>query len=81
MVPNVRAIRLQRDPDIRLGVRLHQTSTVDPFPEGAEGDQLTFIDGGSPDPVAKTPPNLTQGTYKYLCRIHPWMRGVFKVEK
>jgi plastocyanin len=39
------------------------------------------IDGGSPNPVSKTPPNLTPGTYTYFCRIHPWMRGVFKVEK
>jgi polyvinyl alcohol dehydrogenase (cytochrome) len=39
------------------------------------------IDGGSPDPVSKTPTNLKAGTYTYFCRIHPWMRGVFKVER
>ncbi|MFL5895001.1 MAG: PQQ-binding-like beta-propeller repeat protein [Thermoleophilaceae bacterium] len=39
------------------------------------------IDGGSPNPVSKTPKDLPPGTYTYFCRIHPWMRGVFKVEK
>lgn len=39
------------------------------------------IDGGSPNPVSQTPPNLEPGTYTYFCRIHPWMRGAFKVLK
>jgi len=26
-----------------------------------------------------TPANLSPGTYTFFCRIHPWMRGVFKV--
>jgi hypothetical protein len=26
-----------------------------------------------------TPSNLSPGTYTFYCRIHPWMRGVFKV--
>jgi hypothetical protein len=26
-----------------------------------------------------TPSNLSPGTYAFYCRIHPWMRGVFKV--
>jgi plastocyanin len=38
------------------------------------------IDGGTPDPVAQTPPTLPPGRYSYFCRIHPFMRGVFKVE-
>jgi polyvinyl alcohol dehydrogenase (cytochrome) len=39
-----------------------------------------LIDGGSPNPVSKTPPDLGAGQYRYFCRIHPWMRGEFKVE-
>jgi plastocyanin len=28
----------------------------------------------------KTPPNLSRGTYTYFCRIHPFMRGAFRVK-
>jgi plastocyanin len=38
------------------------------------------IDGGSPNPVAETPPDLAPGLYSYFCRIHPWMRGAFRIE-
>jgi plastocyanin len=27
----------------------------------------------------KTPANLPPGTYTFFCRIHPWMRGVFRI--
>ena len=27
----------------------------------------------------KTPRNLPPGTYTFFCRIHPWMRGVFRI--
>lgn len=26
-----------------------------------------------------TPTGLKPGTYTFYCRIHPWMRGVFRV--
>jgi len=39
------------------------------------------IDGGNPNPVAQTPPDLPVGKYSYFCRIHPWMRGAFEVIK
>ena len=29
----------------------------------------------------KTPKNLSPGTYTYFCRIHPFMRGAFRVVK
>ena len=29
----------------------------------------------------KTPPGLKSGTYTYFCRIHPFMRGAFRVKK
>ena len=38
-----------------------------------------LISGGSPNPEAKTPPDLKVGQYSYFCRIHPWMRGAFEV--
>jgi plastocyanin len=28
----------------------------------------------------QTPPNLDVGTYTYFCRIHPFMRGAFRVK-
>jgi plastocyanin len=28
-----------------------------------------------------TPGNLTPGTYTYFCRIHPFMRGAFRVKQ
>ena len=31
--------------------------------------------------VYKTPKNLSPGTYSYFCRIHPFMRGAFRVVK
>ena len=37
------------------------------------------IDGGSPNPMASTPADLPAGRYTYFCRIHPWMRGEFRV--
>jgi hypothetical protein len=27
----------------------------------------------------RTPKNLPPGTYTFFCRIHPWMRGVFRI--
>ncbi len=29
----------------------------------------------------RTPANLQPGTYTYFCRIHPFMRGAFRVQK
>jgi plastocyanin len=26
-----------------------------------------------------TPKRLAPGTYAFFCRIHPWMRGVFRI--
>jgi plastocyanin len=37
------------------------------------------IDGGTPDPVSSTPKDLPVGKYSYFCRIHPFMRGEFRV--
>jgi plastocyanin len=37
------------------------------------------IDGGTPDPVSSTPNDLPVGKYSYFCRIHPFMRGEFRV--
>ena len=28
----------------------------------------------------QTPANLSDGTYAYFCRIHPFMRGAFRVK-
>jgi len=31
-------------------------------------------------PFLETPQDLPSGTYTYFCRIHPFMRGAFRVE-
>jgi polyvinyl alcohol dehydrogenase (cytochrome) len=54
-----------------------------PHADGAwDSGTLGFdvIDGGSPNPVSETPPDLAPGLYSYYCRIHPWMRGAFRIE-
>ena len=54
-----------------------------PLPDGSwDSGTMGYdpVDGGSPSPVAQTPPDLTPGKYAYFCRIHPWMRGAFEVE-
>jgi plastocyanin len=38
------------------------------------------IDKGHMSPIAETPNDLKRGRYAYFCRVHPWMRGAFKVE-
>ena len=53
-----------------------------PLPDGTwDSGTLGYdlIDGGSPNPLASTPPDLDVGKYSYFCRIHPWMRGAFEV--
>jgi hypothetical protein len=54
----------------------------------ADGD-VSFESGtlGSVSPPAtgarqwRTPANLAPGTYTYFCRIHPFMRGAFRVKR
>jgi len=36
-------------------------------------------DGCVGETIFKTPKNLTPGTYAYFCRVHPFMRGAFRV--
>lgn len=38
-------------------------------------------DGCVGSTIYKTPKNLTPGTYAYFCRVHPFMRGAFRVVK
>jgi plastocyanin len=47
--------------------------------QNGNGDSI----GGAPasgTDTWKTPANLPDGTYTYFCRIHPFMRGAFRVE-
>ncbi len=47
-----------------------------------DSDTLGYdpIDGGTPNPRAQTPADMKPGLYTYFCRIHPWMRGAFRIE-
>jgi plastocyanin len=53
-----------------------------PHPDGVwDSGTLGYdlVDGGEPNPISRTPPDLAVGKYSYFCRIHPWMRGAFEV--
>jgi hypothetical protein len=50
--------------------------------------RLTDLGYGPPDVTAaanddtwETPPDLGPGTYSYFCRVHPFMRGAFRVKQ
>ena len=54
---------------------------ADDGPSAFDSGQLAM--GG--DPTANrvtwsTPTTLKQGTYHYFCRVHPFMRGAFRVK-
>lgn len=49
--------------------------------EGVGGLAATFRTGCVGTPVWETPSTLTAGTYAYFCRVHPFMRGAFRVVK
>lgn len=60
------------------------TGIAYPIPDG----RYTFDSGqlGTHTPAVgrvtwQTPPNLPVGTYTYFCRIHPFMRGAFRVRR
>jgi plastocyanin len=47
------------------------------FESGQLGTRLPGVGTGE----WKTPTNLNPGTYTYFCRIHPFMRGAFRVKQ
>ena len=69
-----------------------QTGISYPLANGMSGPPATQFDSGQlgyglagTTPAAnrvtwKTPSTLSQGTYTYFCRIHPFMRGAFRVQ-
>jgi plastocyanin len=67
-----------------------QTGISYPLANGAPGTQfdsgqLGFGPAGA-SPAAntvswKTPTDLPEGTYTYFCRVHPFMRGAFRVQQ
>jgi hypothetical protein len=48
---------------------------------GVPGLAGSISDGCVGTVVYRTPTNLVPGTYTYFCRIHPFMRGAFRVVK
>ena len=57
-----------------------------PIANGAGGFDSGQLGFGTPGFTAfnnkqtwQTPTNLPPGTYTYFCRIHPFMRGAFRV--
>jgi plastocyanin len=51
------------------------------FDSGELGTASGFLSPASGKKSWKTPKNLKVGTYTYFCRVHPFMRGAFKVVK
>jgi plastocyanin len=49
------------------------------FDSGELGTGTPGLTAASGSVSWKTPPNLPPGTYTYFCRVHPWMRGTFRV--
>ena len=55
--------------------------TFDSGELGFNGNQNSFGDAPAADrDTWQTPKDLPTGTYTYFCRIHPFMRGAFRVE-
>jgi hypothetical protein len=48
---------------------------------GLTGLTKAISDGCIGTTIYRTPKNLTPGTYAYFCRVHPFMRGAFRVVK
>ena len=51
------------------------------FDSGELGTGSKFATAAAQRVTWKTPKNLRPGTYNYFCRIHPFMRGAFRVVK
>ncbi len=49
------------------------------FDSGELGFGPTGLTPAANTKTWSTPPNLTPGTYSYFCRVHPFMRGAFRV--
>jgi hypothetical protein len=49
------------------------------FDSGELGYGITGFTAAKNEPTWSTPADLPVGTYTYFCRIHPYMRGAFRV--
>ena len=70
------AARLQTATSSRRPVLLR----VD-FDSGELGFGPRFATAAANRDTYKTPKNLKSGTYTYFCRVHPFMRGSFRVKR
>ena len=50
------------------------------FDSGQLGTNAPFDAPATGRITWKTPKNLSPGTYTYFCRVHPFMRGSFRVK-
>ena len=65
--------------DFNIGAHLIRQCLREPD-NLADGESYRVIATGCVGSVVyKTPKSLTPGTYTYFCRIHPFMRGSFRV--
>ena len=65
---------LQQDDRDRVSDRGRRTCQ---FESGTLGSEVPPATGSL---QWQTPSNLAPGTYTYFCRIHPFMRGAFRVK-
>jgi len=60
------------------------TGVAYPIADGSgrfDSKELGYVTPGANTNTWSTPTNLKPGTYTYFCRIHPFMRGAFRVKK
>jgi plastocyanin len=65
--------------NLNTGVSYPIANGAGGFDSGQLGFGPPFLTAFNNKQTWSTPPNLPVGTYTYFCRIHPFMRGAFRV--
>jgi hypothetical protein len=62
-----------------MGIAYPLADAVVPFDSGELGFGPSFATAAANRATWRTPKELEPGTYTYFCRVHPFMRGAFRV--
>ena len=65
----------------RTGIAYPLADSTTPFDSGELGYGLAGATAAANRVHWKTPRTLAPGTYNYFCRVHPFMRGAFRVKR
>jgi hypothetical protein len=80
--PTISTLGLYQGGDAKIPITAvsERPAKADDCKDGGPSGLVTLIANGCiGEKTWKTPRNLRVGTYTYFCRIHPFMRGAFKV--